>query len=168
MGFFKCQGTEVKLMVCKTDSKQNAHECWIQTFSNMQNQQLFKKESFSFQVWQDFSSSNPTEFSLRFSSYLCFELYWKTYETKTSFRATDLNYEINLFRFCFFYAKNSNHKHRLKEECPSLLTVQSQTLNLWEEFFSPQEGMTAPPKLKSFLTDPRLSPRQPACTRVLS
>ena len=68
----------------------------------------------------------------------------------------------------FFYAKNSNHKHRLKEECPSLLTVQSQTLNLWEEFFSPQEGMTAPPKLKSYLTDPRLSPIQGAGIRVLS
>jgi hypothetical protein len=27
MGFFKSQGAEVKLMVCKTDSKQNAQKC---------------------------------------------------------------------------------------------------------------------------------------------
>jgi hypothetical protein len=26
-GIFKSQGTEVKLMVCKTDSKQNAQKC---------------------------------------------------------------------------------------------------------------------------------------------
>ena len=68
----------------------------------------------------------------------------------------------------FFYAKNSIHKHRLKEKCPSLLTVQSQALNLWEELFSPQEGMTAPPRLKNYLTDPRLSPIQGAGIRVLS
>jgi hypothetical protein len=54
-GIFKSQGAEVKLMVCKTDSKQNAQKCQKQTFSKMQNQQLFnEKTSFLFQIYQDF------------------------------------------------------------------------------------------------------------------
>ena len=43
----------------------------------------------------------------------------KNLYNKTSFRSTDLNYEINPFRFLIFsYANNSNHKRRPKEGCP--------------------------------------------------
>jgi hypothetical protein len=49
-GLFKSQGAKVKLMVCKkTQSKMNKN-AWKQTFTKMQNQQLFsKKDFFSFQ-----------------------------------------------------------------------------------------------------------------------
>jgi hypothetical protein len=51
-GIFKSQGAEVKLMVCKTDSKKNAQKCLELTFSKMQNQQLFnEKTSFLFQIF---------------------------------------------------------------------------------------------------------------------
>jgi hypothetical protein len=53
-GIFKSQGAEVKLMVCKTDSKQNAQKFLETNFSKMQNQQLFKKILFLFQLSQDF------------------------------------------------------------------------------------------------------------------
>jgi hypothetical protein len=54
-GIIKSQGVKVKLMVCKTDSKQNAQKCRKQTFSKMQNQQLFnEKTSFLFQIYKDF------------------------------------------------------------------------------------------------------------------
>ena len=51
-GIFKSQGMKVKLMVCKkTQSKMNKN-AWKQTFTKMQNQQLFnKKDCFSFQIY---------------------------------------------------------------------------------------------------------------------
>ena len=66
-----------------------------------------------------------------------------------------------------------------RRDAPSLLTVQSQALNLWEEFFLPQEGMTAPPRLKKLpnrpatVTNtgrgyPRANLKQAAGIRVLS
>jgi hypothetical protein len=52
-GIFKSQGAEVKLMVCKTDSKQNAQKCLeTKLLQTMQNQQLFnEKTSFLFQIY---------------------------------------------------------------------------------------------------------------------
>jgi hypothetical protein len=48
-GIFKSQGAEVKLMVCKTDSKQNAQKCLeMNFFLRMQNQQLFDERLLSF------------------------------------------------------------------------------------------------------------------------
>ena len=48
-GIFESQGAEVKLMVCKIDSKQNAQKCLeTKLLQTMQNQQLFKKILFLF------------------------------------------------------------------------------------------------------------------------
>jgi hypothetical protein len=74
-GLFKSQGAEVKLMVCKTDSKQNAQICMETNFFffKMQNQQLFKKILFLFfQISQDFMQQIQ-KLSLRSMSYLYFE-----------------------------------------------------------------------------------------------
>ena len=80
-GIFKSQGAEVKLMVCKTDSKQNAQKCLeTKTSSNNAKPTTFQKDSFSFLFnFHKISCSIPTEFSLRSMSYLYFELYWKNY-----------------------------------------------------------------------------------------
>jgi hypothetical protein len=56
-GLIKSQGARVKLMVCKTDSKQNAQKMLGNKnfFKQCKNQQLFKKILFfSFQLSQDF------------------------------------------------------------------------------------------------------------------
>jgi hypothetical protein len=48
-GIFKYQGAEVKLMVCKTDSKQNAQKCLeTKTSSNNAKPTTFQKDSFLF------------------------------------------------------------------------------------------------------------------------
>ena len=43
MGFVKSQGAEVKLMVCKQTQRKMHKNAWKQTFSKMQNQQLFNE-----------------------------------------------------------------------------------------------------------------------------
>jgi hypothetical protein len=42
-GIFKSQGAEVKLMVCKKTQSKMHRNAWKQTFSQMQNQQLFNE-----------------------------------------------------------------------------------------------------------------------------
>jgi hypothetical protein len=97
---------------------------------------------------------------------------------KTSFRATDLNYEINLFRFCFFYAKNSNHKHMLKEGCPqSADCAVPDSKPLRGVLFTtggddcPTQAEKLPNRTatvtKTARVYPRAEPRQGAGTRVL-
>ena len=143
MGFFKCQGMVVKLMVYTEESKQNAHECWKQTFSNMQNQQLFQKESFSFQVWQDFSSSNPTEISLRFrATYVSncaekfiqqnfFPSYWpklwnKSFSLFDFFSCKQFKYlrEINWTRKEYFNENLINRSVWMKNLCVSIFETE--------------------------------------------
>jgi hypothetical protein len=55
-GFFKSQGAEVKLMVCKTDSKQNAQKMLGKNFFKQCKTNNFSKRFFffSFQLSQDF------------------------------------------------------------------------------------------------------------------
>jgi hypothetical protein len=43
MGFLKSQGAKVKLMVCKKTQSKMHKNAWKQTFSKMQNQQLFNE-----------------------------------------------------------------------------------------------------------------------------
>jgi hypothetical protein len=51
-GIFKSQGVEVKMMVCKKTQSKMHRNAWKQTFSKMQNQQLFnEKTSFLFQIY---------------------------------------------------------------------------------------------------------------------
>jgi hypothetical protein len=55
----------------------------------------------------------------------------KNLYNKTSFQATDLNYEINLFRFLIFLMQTiQTTSAGQRRDAPSLLTVQSQALNL--------------------------------------
>jgi hypothetical protein len=42
-GIFKSQGAKVKLMVCKKTQSKMHKNAWKQTFSKMQNQQLFNE-----------------------------------------------------------------------------------------------------------------------------
>jgi hypothetical protein len=76
-GIFKSQGAEVKLMVCKTDSKQNAQKFLETNFFFLNAKPTtFQKDSFSFLFnFHKISCSNPTEFSLISVSYLYLELY---------------------------------------------------------------------------------------------
>jgi hypothetical protein len=55
-GIIKSQGAEVKLMVCKKTQSKMHRNAWKQTFSKMQNQQLFNERLFffPFQLSQDF------------------------------------------------------------------------------------------------------------------
>jgi hypothetical protein len=42
MGFFKSQGAKVKMVVCKKTQRKMNKNAWKQTFTKMQNQQLFQ------------------------------------------------------------------------------------------------------------------------------
>jgi hypothetical protein len=47
-GIFKSQGEKVKLMVCDKTQRKMHKNAWKQTFSKMQNQQLFNERLLSF------------------------------------------------------------------------------------------------------------------------
>jgi hypothetical protein len=62
-GLLKSQGTKVKLMVCKKNSKQNAQEMrGNKTFTKMQNQQLFNKRLLFFSRLLRFHAVNMKDF----------------------------------------------------------------------------------------------------------
>jgi hypothetical protein len=87
-------------------------------FLTCKTNNFFKKSLFLFKCDKIFQAAILQNFHSDFEL-LMFRTVLKNLYNKTSFRATDLNYEINLFRFLIFsYANNSNHKRRPKEGCP--------------------------------------------------
>ena len=160
----------VKLMVCTTDSKQNAHECWKQTFLICKTNNFSKRVFFFSSTTRFFKQQSYRTFTQIFFELLMFRTDLKNLYNKNFFPSYWPKLWNKSFSLMFFLCKKKNQTTSTgqRKDAPSLLTVQSQALNLWEEFFSPQEGMTAPPRLKNYLTDPRLSPIQGTGIRVLS
>ena len=166
-GLIKSRGARVKLMVCQTDSKKKCTKMLGKNFFKPCKTSNFSKKSFFLFKYDKIFKQQSYRIFTQIFELLMFRTVLKNLYNKNFFPSYWPKLWNKLFPLLFFYAKNSNHKHKPRGKCPSLLTVQFQTLNLWEGLFSPQEGMTAPPKLKNHLTGPRLSPIQRAGIRVL-
>jgi hypothetical protein len=61
-GIFKSQGAKVKLMVCKKTQSKMHKNAWKQTFSKMQNQQLFNERLLFFSNLLRFYAVNMKDF----------------------------------------------------------------------------------------------------------